>query len=384
MPALGMTQDTGRLIAWLKGDGEPVAKGEPLVEIETDKATVEIEAPASGVLRGVCATEGDMIPVGQTIAWILAPGETVPEVPQQTQKGGLPISDLQNTIPSPSIEMEKRRGGGARLPPASPKARRLAYERGLDVKGLSGTGPEGAVLTVDVLAADTEPPLKSQFLEPSSIWQVMVDRVTQSWTSAPHFYLLRDVNASRLVEWRERIQKRIEPKLTYTDLLVKLVAVALGHHRRVNASWRDARVVLHDDINIGLAVSVRDGLVVPVIHRAHELSLSQIGMRRQSLVSRAQAGKLSLDDLSKGTFTISNLGMYGVDAFSAIVNPPQAAILAVGRIGERVVPIGGQPAVQPMMILSLTCDHRVIDGARGAQFLETLADLIEEPLLLLE
>ena len=212
----------------------------------------------------------------------------------------------------------------------------------------------------------------------------MAERVTQSWTSTPHFYLLREVNASRLMAWREQLQMQIEPQPTYTDLLVKLVAAALSRHEQVNASWNDGKIVLHREINVGLAVAVKDGLVVPVIHQANEQSLSQIAERRQNMVSRAQAGKLSAEDLANGTFTISNLGMYGVDAFNAIVNPPQAAILAVGRIAERVVPIDGQPAVQPMMILSLSCDHRVIDGARGAQFLATLAGLIEEPLLLLE
>ena len=212
----------------------------------------------------------------------------------------------------------------------------------------------------------------------------MAERVTQSWTSTPHFYLIREVNASRLLAWRERMQNLIEPRPTYTDLLVKLVAAALSRHEQVNASWNDGKIVLHREINVGLAVAVKDGLVVPVIHRANEQSLSQIVERRQVLVSRAQAGKLSAEDLSNGTFTISNLGMYGVDAFNAILNPPQAAILAVGRIAERVVPIDGEPAVQPMMILSLSCDHRVIDGACGAQFLATLAGLIEEPLLLLE
>jgi pyruvate dehydrogenase E2 component (dihydrolipoamide acetyltransferase) len=379
-----MTQDTGTLLAWLKADGESVAKGEPIVEIETDKATVEIEAPASGFLGGVLANEGDVIPVGQTIAWILALGESVPQQMREDQTGSLPSSDAQPAIPSASIDRPESRGGGARLSPASPKARRLAYERGVDVKSLIGTGPGGAVLAADVLAAETEPEVvEPRSLEPSTVWKVMVDRVSQSWTDAPHFYLVREVYAGRLIEWRERIQERIEPKPTYTDLLVKLVAVALGRHQRVNASWRDARIVLHEEINIGLAVAVEDGLVVPVIHRADRLSLGQIGARRQSLVSRAQAGKLSPGDLSHGTFTISNLGMYGVDAFNAVINPPQAAILAVGRIAERVVPVDGQPAVQPMMILSLSFDHRVIDGARGAQFLETLSALIEEPLLLL-
>lgn len=396
MPALGMQQDTGTLIAWLKDEGEPVAQGEPIMEIETDKVIVEIEAPRSGVLGGICAREGDVIPVGQTMAWILEPGESVPEEVQNGQPGrpsALPaarrIAEEQRAAMSPVSTVEGRiRGGempeiaspagGPRLFPASPKARRLARERGLDARDLVGSGPDGAVLAADVLAAGT------QSLEPGTIWRVMADRVTQSWTSAPHFCLLREASASRLMVWRERMQELVEPQLTYSDLLVKLVAVALSRHKLVNASWDEGKIVLHREINIGLAVAVKDGLVVPVIHRVDELKLGQIAERRQDMVDRAQAGELSVADLAGGTFTISNLGMYGVDAFSAVVNPPQAAILTVGRIAERVVPVDGQPAVQPMMILGLSFDHRVIDGARGAQFLETLTGLIEEPLLLLE
>lgn len=396
MPALGMQQDTGTLIAWFKDEGEPVAQGEPVMEIETDKATVEIEAPTSGILGGICARKGDVIPVGQIMAWILEPGEWAPGEMQNGQLGrvsALParcrMAEEQGAALTPASTLDGRiRGaevlgtaspdGGPRLFPASPKARRLAHERGLDTRDLVGSGPDGAVLAADVLAVGT------QTLEPGTIWQVMADRVTQSWTNTPHFCLLREVNASRLSAWREQMQKLVEPKLTYSDLLVKLVAAALTRHKLVNASWTGGKIVLHREINIGLAVAIEDGLVVPVIHRADELELSQIAVRRQNMISRAQVGKLRVADLARGTFTISNLGMYGVDAFSAVVNPPQAAILTVGRIAERVVPINGQPTVQPMMILGLSVDHRVIDGARGAQFLETLTGLIEEPLLLLE
>jgi len=211
----------------------------------------------------------------------------------------------------------------------------------------------------------------------------MVDRLSQAWTTIPHFYLMREVNASRLVAWRAKLQNNSEEKITYTDLLVKLTAVALRKYPRLNASWQNEKIALNPEINIGLAVAVEDGLVVPVIQHANELSLSQLAKRRSELVARAQVGKLSLDDLSGGTFTVSNLGMYGVDAFIAIVNPPQAAILAVSRIADRVVPLNGQPAVQPMVMFSLSCDHRVVDGARGAEFLQALADLVEEPLQLL-
>jgi pyruvate dehydrogenase E2 component (dihydrolipoamide acetyltransferase) len=211
----------------------------------------------------------------------------------------------------------------------------------------------------------------------------MAERMTASWTTAPHFYLVREVDASRLVAWRERLKSPAGAKITYTDLLVRLVAVSLSRHPEVNAAWKDGAIVPAADISIGLAVAIDAGLVVPVIHRADTLSLAELATRREDLVSRAQAGRLRPADIQGGGFTISNLGMFGVDAFSAIVNPPQAAILAVGRIADRVVPIKGRPAVRPTMVLTLSCDHRALDGARGARFLGELADLIEEPLALL-
>jgi len=207
--------------------------------------------------------------------------------------------------------------------------------------------------------------------------------MTQSWTTAPHFYLVREVNVARLVTWRERASKQTGARITYTDLLVKIVAAALVQHPRVNGSWKDGTIVSNAEVNLGLAVAVEDGLVVPVLHRADTLSLVEIAARREDLVSRAQAGKLRPADIQGGHFTLSNLGMYGVDAFNAIVNPPQAAILAVGRITERVVAVNGQPAVQPTLVLTLSCDHRALDGARAAQFLGALAELVEEPLALL-
>ncbi len=428
MPALGMAQETGTLIQWLKKPGDTITKGEPLMEIETDKATVEIEAPASGILTSITAQAGDVIPVGQRIALILAPGEADSETPPPPKPApaSSPTSESKpvsvTTTPVAArlaaehnldITQIKPQGGQVRKEDvlayldtqnkpltftrvlASPKARRLAQERGLDLKSISGSGPDGAVLAVDILSpyrtersiSEVEAGRKArdegETLTVTRMWRVMVDRLSQAWTTIPHFYLIREVNASRLVAWREKIQNNSAEKITYTDLLVRLTAVALRKYPRLNASWQNENIVLNSEINIGLAVAVEDGLVVPVIHRADELNLAQLAARRSEIVSRAQANKLSLDDLSGGTFTISNLGMYGVDAFNAIVNPPQAAILAVSRIADRVVPLNGQPAVQPMMTLSLSCDHRAVDGARAAQFLQALADLIEEPLQLL-
>jgi pyruvate dehydrogenase E2 component (dihydrolipoamide acetyltransferase) len=401
LPALGMAQETGTILRWLKNAGEEVAKGEPLVEIETDKATVEIEAPASGVLANVTGAVGVEIPVGQVIAAILASGESSQE-PAVAEvgpaHGETPTDGHATPVTSRFIEGESTTTGLTRLIPASPKARRLAAQQGKDLAAIQGTGPAGAVLVADVLTVGTGvgqggegiPVPQTGFLASvrasapmSSTWRIMAERMTQSWTSAPHFYLIREVNASRLISWREQIQKRSPEKVTYTDLFVKIVAAALREHPRVNASWHAGTIILNDEIHIGLAVAVEQGLVVPVIHRADELSVHDITRLRKDLVARAQVSKLRPQDIQGGTFTISNLGMYGVDAFNAVINPPQAAILAVGRIAERVVPIAGQPSVQPMIVLSLSCDHRVVDGARGAQFLTVLAELIEEPLGLL-
>jgi pyruvate dehydrogenase E2 component (dihydrolipoamide acetyltransferase) len=417
MPALGMVQDTGKLIAWLKQEGESVTEGEAIMEIETDKATVEIEAAGSGVLSGVSAAEGDDIPVGQTIAWILAPGEALPELTQKDAVDGpAPAAEKSVAVPNASpvaqkvaaeygveltkvkgskgriqkadvlayIETQAGEGGGARLSPASPKARRLAQERSIDITMLAGSGPGYAVLTTDVPLTIPSDGLTAESIPVSTIWGIMAERVTQSWRQAPHFYLVREVNADPIIAWRTSLLARYERKITYTDLLVKLVAAALRRNPRVNASWDEETISIKHKINLGLAVAIENGLTVPVIHQADELGLVQIAERRQDLVTRAQNSKLRPEDLQNGTFTISNLGMYGVDAFIPILNPPQAAILGVGRIIKRVVPVNDQPIVQSRMTLTVSFDHRAVDGAQGAEFLETLANLIEEPFRLVE
>jgi pyruvate dehydrogenase E2 component (dihydrolipoamide acetyltransferase) len=290
------------------------------------------------------------------------------------------------------LSKQQPAGNGSRVL-ASPKARRLASEQNVALEMISGSGPGGAVLAADVVAM-AEAVVEGTVVAPavteaetftvSKTWRVMADRLTQSWTSVPHFYLVRETNASALQAWYKDVKARATEKITYTDLLTKLVATALREHPRVNASWVDGQIVANPDVNVGLAVATDDGLVVPVVHQADTLSLNQIAARRKAIVERAQAGRMTLDDMSNGTFTISNLGMFGIDAFNAIVNPPQAAILAVGRIAERVVALNGQPAVQPVIILSMSFDHRVVDGARGAQFLQTLGQYIESPLSMLD
>jgi pyruvate dehydrogenase E2 component (dihydrolipoyllysine-residue acetyltransferase) len=429
MPALELAQETGKVLRWMKAPGDTVQKGEPIVEIETDKVTVEVESPAAGVLRDVTAREGDVIPVGQTIALIFAAGETGAQAPEPAAAAARPTGDAATPAMPPAAaaafrasplarklaeehgvdlaEVKSASGriekadvlahvesrSAARLMPASPKARRLAADRGLDLRVVRGSGPGGAVLAGDVPAAVPSPTSSPSPLQGeragvrgeavSGIWRIMADRMTASWTTAPHFYLVREVNVARLVSWRERAGKQTGARLTYTDLLVRLVAAALAQYPAANASWKDGAITRNAEINVGLAVAIDDGLVVPVLHRADTLNLTESAARREDLVSRAQAAKLRPADIQGGGFTISNLGMYGVDAFNAIVNPPQAAILAVGRIADRVVAVNGQPAVRPTMVLTLSCDHRALDGARAAQFLGALADLIEEPLALL-
>lgn len=408
MPALGMAMESGVLLRWFKAEGEPVTRGEPLLEIETDKTTVEVEATASGILAQITARPGDEIPVGQPIALILAPGETAPQ-PASARPEVLASPVAARIAAEHNLDLARVKPGGGRIQkddvlgylsqqpaapadgrqPASPKARRLAGEHNLELAAIAGSGPAGAVLAADVLQAaaaraEAPSPPVPELAPLSRMWQVMAQRLTESWQTVPHFYLEREVHAGPLLAWRAGAKERFEPQATLTDLLVKLVAVALRRHPRLNAMWRDGDVVLNNEVNVGLAVAVEEGLLVPVIHQADRLGLQALAQRRQELVARAQAGKLAVADLQGGTFTVSNLGMFGVDAFNAIVNPPQAAILAVGRVADRVTPVGGQPVVQPMVTLTLSCDHRVVDGARGAQFLQTLAGLIEDPLSALD
>jgi pyruvate dehydrogenase E2 component (dihydrolipoamide acetyltransferase) len=448
MPMLGMNQETGTLLRWLKREGEAVTQGEPLMEVATDKTDMEIDAPASGILRNVTAQEGDEVPVGQVIGQIAAADEVIAAPPAAAPEPSPVPAPTPDTAP-PAISpvaarmvadhgldatQIKRSGnriqkedvlaylasqpviGGKVL--ASPKARRLAEEQGLDLAAIAGSGPQGAVLAEDVLAvqaAQSSAPAAAALHSPTALvreaagqtdkpaggqtsgqadgqtvvpmsrmWKVMAERLAQSWTTVPHFFLAREVDASAFKAWHLAAQARSQSKLTYSDLLVKLVALTLRAHPRVNAAWVDGQIVANDAVHVGLAVAVEEGLLVPVIRHADQLGLGALASARADLVARAQAGKLAVSELQGGTFTISNLGMFGIDQFSAIVNPPQAAILAVGQIADRVVARDGQPAVRPMMTLNLSADHRVVDGARAARFLADLGGLIEDPLRALE
>lgn len=386
MPALEMAQETGKLVSWIKPEGATVAKGDLILEIETDKAVMEIESPAAGVLAGIKAQPGDVVPVGQTIAWIVAPGETPPAEETKAVSGRKQASSASATEsmatpppspPAPSSEIR-----------ISPKARRLAKERGVDLSLLRGSGPDGEVTTADVLSvADApSPPLAPVTGSPanlSSIERLMAERTTRSWTTVPHFFLARDVDAGALNLFREQalpgVEKANGVRLTHTDLLVALTGRVLAKFAVMNASWVGDCIHPNQEINIAIAMAVPGGVVGAVIPKADSAAIADIAVQRRDLAERARAGRLRPTDIAGATFTISNLGMYHIDSFSAIITPPQAAVLAVGSISDRVVAVAGQPAVRPMLTLTLSSDHRVVDGARAAEFLGALAKAIQDP-----
>lgn len=388
MPALEMAQETGKLLAWRKQEGDRVNKGEPLLEIETDKAVVEVEAPADGILAGISAQNGADIPVGQTIAWIVAPGEKPPPayaaaVPTARAKTESHVGSSAAKAPQPSAAATAR---------TSPKARRLAKELGVDISNLRGSGAGGEILASDVQTAAAAPvasysaPIEQQSAKveiPGTVGRLMAERMIQSWTTVPHFFVSREIEATALNEYRAKLTAEIERthsiRVTHTDLLVALAARVLLKHPRLNSSWSPEGILLHDHVNMAVAVAVNDGVVAAVIRAAHSASIADIAQQRTDLADRARAGKLRPADIADATFTISNLGMHHIDSFTAIITPPQAAILAVGSISDRAVAVDRMPAVRPMMTLTLSCDHRAVDGARAAMFLNDLGNAITEP-----
>jgi pyruvate dehydrogenase E2 component (dihydrolipoamide acetyltransferase) len=322
--------------------------------------------------------------VGQTIAWIVAPGETPPKdsaFSTPVARGGSHTQSQPNQkAATPAAEPSATPASAAKV---SPKARRLAKELGVDLSRLRGSGAGGEILASDIQSAAAGPAAaapspKIEVL--SSFGRIMAERTAQSWSTVPHFFVSREVEATALDDYRERILSELESKhqvrITHTDLLVALVAKVLLKHPRLNASWSADGIKLHDHVNLGIAIAVNDGVVAAVIHNAHTATLSEIAKQRRDVAERARARKLRPTDIADATFTISNLGMYEVDQFTTIITPPQAAILAIGSIGERVIAVQGKPAVRPMMTLTLSCDHRVVDGARAAQFLIDLSEAI--------
>ena len=414
LPRLGQGMESGTIVKWLKSEGDKVEKGEPLYELDTDKVTQEVEADASGVLLKIAISSGE-VEVGKTIAVIGEQGEEVAAevekpsgdgdsaqaVGEDAQEEGSPARARQQDreqgrrtsagVSEQVTEIGQPSGDNGGRVKASPLARRIARERGIDLSAVAGTGPDGRVVAEDVerSAASAGPaqltaPATTEGVEVqqlSSMRKTIARRLTEAW-QAPVFQLGITVDMGRALELRKRLVElnadgNVKP--TISDLLMKVCAAALMRHRAVNALYKGDAVELYPTANIGIAVAVPNGLVVPVIPGCERKSIAEIAATRAAVVERARAGKLQQSDLDGGTFTISNLGMFGIERFVAVLNPPQAAILAVGSIEDRVVPIDGEPAVRPRMELTLTCDHRAIDGATGAEFLRDVKAFLEEP-----
>ena len=445
MPRMGLTMETGIIVQWLKQEGELVTAGEPLLEIETDKATVEIEALEGGTLQKIIAVAGEEVPVGAVIAYLQEPGEAAKQPASAVSAAAItsaqtavgPVADLRPTTSMTAMSQKVRASPAARrlakdlgvaladvrgsgpngrivawnvedsskvaastmttgLKPAlriSPVAQRMAADKGLDLSGVQGSGPAGTITRRDVELAVQRPAKQHtpevEAVEPASIapvtriQRVMAERMTQSFTTAPHFYLHTEVDARQLMALRQQLLPRFEQSerihLTVTDLLIYFCSRVLPRHPLLMAQWAQEGLRHFHQVHIGLAVEVENGLLVPVIRDVDQLGLVEIARRRTDLAERARQGKLLPGEFEQGVFTISNLGMYRIDAFDAILNPPQAAILAVGRVKERALVENGQVIAASMLNLSLSVDHRVLDGAHGARFLSELAEMIEAP-----
>jgi pyruvate dehydrogenase E2 component (dihydrolipoamide acetyltransferase) len=387
MPALGVAQQTGTLLKWLKGEGQSVAKGEPLMEIETDKATVEIEAPTSGVLTQVTAKAGDEVPVGQRIAFILAPGESLPaEVAPGAVARSVTLPKATATAStSKSVSQQASAATTSGRILASPAAKRIAREKGVNLATLKGSGPEGSVLAEDVLRSPPDGATAAsakltgvQIVPLTSMRRIVGERMTQSKLSAPHFYLSMDIDMSAVEKLRAERKAQGDPSVpSINDFILFACARALTDFPSVNSTYTEQGIKIHGAINIGVAVALEESLVVPVIRNADRLSLMELAAHSRVLADKAQSKKLVPLDYEGGTFTVSNLGMLGVDRFIAIINPPQCAILAVGCVASRVVVEEGMFAIKPMMTATLSADHRAIDGVIAARFLQDVKKLLE-------
>ena len=382
VPPLSQTMDTLILLEWHKQPGEAVQRGETLFSVETDKATQEVEAPASGTLYKVYAQPNEEVAVRSVIGTILAEGETPPEsVEKQGKDSRLSSQEAKATKKTPSQEARTQKTGGERGRLfASPRARRLAAQNELDLSQAVPSGPRGMVVERDLQPLLKKKP-SAKAVSLSSIRRVTSQRMLDSHLGTAPVTYMCEADASGLVAWRERLLEETnegDMRLTYTDLLVYITCRALQKHPGLNATFKNGEYLVHEEINMGLAVDTDRGLIVPVLRGAQELDIAQIARARQRLVARARSGEISPEELSGGTFTISNLGSAGIDFFTPILNPPQVAILAIGRIRQVPLVVDGGVHVRHAVGLGATCDHRVIDGAPAARFLNEIQKMMIE------
>jgi len=392
LPRLGQGMEAGTITRWLKSEGESVQKGEPLFEVDTDKVTQEVEADFAGVLLKIAVPEGEA-PVGRTVAWIGEAGEEVAETPEASEPGSSPKAPEPGSSPKATNQVRESPADGDGRVKASPLARRIARERGIDLRSLTGTGPEGRIVAEDVERAEAAPRRPAapvavptgevESLPLSNVRKTIARRLTAAW-QAPVFQLTMRADLTRTNELVARARElHPDVRITVTDVLAKVCAQALMLHRDVNVQFAEDVLLRFPTANVGIAVAAPQGLVVPVIRSVERLSLAELAAARADAVGRARDGRLTQQDLEDGTFTISNLGMYGVEEFVAVLNPPQAAILAVGAGVDTPVARDGAIVVRPLLALTLTLDHRAVDGAEGAAFLRTVKQLVEEPALAL-
>jgi pyruvate dehydrogenase E2 component (dihydrolipoamide acetyltransferase) len=358
MPRLSLTMKEGTVGKWYKKEGESVEKGEPMVEVVSEKATYDLEAPASGILRKILVLEGVDVPVNAVIAIVTASDEQYSEAEI--------LAEAPQTVES---ESEKR-------VLASPAAKRLAREKGIDLSSVKGSGPEGRIVEEDVERLIEEKtrtlPKVKQVFPLSGFRKTSAERLSMSFKTAPHSTVMMEIDVSKAGELHEKTQA------SYTAIIVKVVAKALTELPMINSTLEGNQMKVFEDVNVGVAVATENGLVVPVIHNADRKSLNDIDGAIKEFTEKARQGKLSREELTGGTFTITNLGMYGVDFFTPIINPPEAAILGVGRIVEKPIVANGKIEIKPMSTLSLSYDHRIIDGAPAGQFLRNIKEKIEK------
>ena len=419
LPRLGQGMEVGTIVRWLKAEGDTVAQDEPLYELDTEKVTQEVESPVAGVLLRILAQEGEEIEVGRPICVVGEAGEEVTvEAPPAAEQAAQPEEEEDEGLersaeapePGPSSEPEREQGreaaaakadavpsatdqpagnGGGRIK-ASPLARKIANQRGLDLRRISGTGPDGRIVAEDVERAAAAPAWEakpvpvtagSEAVPLTSVRRTIARRLTEAW-QAPHFAISMTADMTRSIALRERLVELTpegEARPTYSDMLTKICAAALLRHPGMNAHYEGDQVRLFTTANVGFAVAIPNGLVVPVIRHCEGLSIPELAAARADIVQRTRENRLTPDDLEGGTFTISNLGMFGVERFFAVLNPPQVGILATGAIEERAVVAGGEVVARPTMEMTLSCDHRAVDGATASEFLRTVVQLLEEP-----
>jgi pyruvate dehydrogenase E2 component (dihydrolipoamide acetyltransferase) len=403
MPKLGFDMAEGTLVRWVIGEGQPVHKGAVLAEIETDKATVEVESNYEGVVARHLVNEKDVVPVNTPIAIIAAPGEKVEELVASEQVVRKQVATTQATpaqpVEQPSIQQTPvaiPSGGPGPAVKASPIARRLAREKGIDLSTITGTGPAGRIVKKDVEAASitsvTMPvpalPTTSQpatQIPLTKLRTAIARRMTEAKQQVPHFYITHEYDVAALMNLRKQINSMLpeDEKISVNDMILKAVALTLKRFPNLNASFQGNGVVQHGAVNIGIAVAIEGGLLTVVCRDTDQKTLRQIASEVKAVVSRAREGKVRPDDIEGSTFSISNLGMYGVEEFSAIINPPEAAILAVGMVKDVPVVKEGQLGVGTRMKATISVDHRVSDGVEAAKFMQTLAEALEDPLILL-